>query len=245
MCNIFTHIQEGKPVYPEYLDITHCNDAVKADKNLELLIGADGGLTPAVVFGQVSERGQLRIIEELQAEDMSVFQFWRDVVKPHIALKYREFSIGFCFFDPSAGNRGEGEGMSSIGLLNDMYDRPETLDLGFIVEEAPTNDLTIRLDAVKHFLTKTIDGHPGFLMAPQCTILRRGFNGKYHYRKVQVKNTDRYTEKPEKGPESHLHDSLQYLCQGAMGGYVTPYVDPLERQLQQGLKPERNAVTGY
>ena len=242
VCNLLTHIQEGKPVYPEYYDNPHCNENVAYDPNLPLLLGGDGGLTPAVIIGQLSKRGQLRILEELVAKDSGVKQFWRDVVKPHLQAKYPGASIGLAWFDPAGNNRGEGEGKSAISILNDAYEG-DALNLGFVVEAANTNDPTKRTQAVRDYLIKMIDGQPGFLIHPSCKVLRRGFNGKYAYRKVQVVGPDRYHEKPDKNEYSHPHDALQYLALGAAGGFVTDgdELDYDEWEDDSG----RSAVTGY
>lgn len=246
VCNILTHVQEGRPVYPEYYDDPHCSELVQYDPKLPLLLGGDGGMTPATIIGQLSTRGQLRIIDELVAERMGVKQFWRDVVKPHLQKHYAGASIGLAWFDPAGNNAGEGEGQSAIGLLNDNttedYEgRP--LNLGFIVEKASTNDPTLRTEAVKSYLTKMIDGAPGFLMHPRCKILRSGFNGKYAYRKIQVVGPERYHEKPDKNDYSHPHDALQYLALGAQGGFITDGSELEDDYYDDDTG--RSAVTGY
>ena len=43
-------------------------------------------------------------------------------------------------------------------------------------------------------------------------MLRRGFNGRYHWRRIQLAGTERYKDIPEKNDYSHLHDALQYLA---------------------------------
>lgn len=78
----------------------------------------------------------------------------------------------------------------------------------------PSNNLTIRLEAVRQPLSRNIDGHPGFLLSPTCTVLRRGFNSGYRYKKLQVSGADRYGDTPDKNEFSHPHDGLQYLSLG-------------------------------
>jgi len=62
-----------------------------------------------------------------------------------------------------------------------------------------------------------LDGKPGFLLDKQCINLKKGFNGGYHYRRIQTSG-DRYDEKPNKNRYSHVHDALQYLMIGAGEG---------------------------
>jgi hypothetical protein len=51
-------------------------------------------------------------------------------------------------------------------------------------------------------------------------MVRKGFNGGYRYRKLQVSGGERYSDEPEKNKYSHPHDALQYLLLGA-GEYTT------------------------
>ena len=62
------------------------------------------------------------------------------------------------------------------------------------------------------FLTKLVGGRPAFRLDGRCEMIRRGFMGKYQYRKMQVGGADRYSDRPEKNEYSHIHDALQYAC---------------------------------
>ena len=41
-------------------------------------------------------------------------------------------------------------------------------------------------------------------------MLRRGFNGRYQYERVNVIGDERFRDVPLKNDFSHLHDALQY-----------------------------------
>jgi hypothetical protein len=43
------------------------------------------------------------------------------------------------------------------------------------VRAAPSQDLTLRREAVAACLTRLVDGEPGLLLSPQCKVLRAGF----------------------------------------------------------------------
>lgn len=62
-----------------------------------------------------------------------------------------------------------------------------------------------------------IDGNPGLLVSPKCKTLRKGFQGGYQYRRLQVSG-DRYTDKPDKNQYSHIHDAMQYVCSSLFSG---------------------------
>ena len=82
--------------------------------------------------------------------------------------------IAFSLGDPAGNNRGEGEGKSAIGILNDQYidsdngDIIQPLEMGFTTYPAPTNDPVKRIDAVNSFLIKMVNGEPGYLLSRNC-----------------------------------------------------------------------------
>ena len=88
---------------------------------------------------------------------------------------------------------------------------------GINARPAPSNDVTLRLESVKATLSRMIDGDSGILIAPKCTNLIKGFDGGYHYRRLQVSG-ERYDERPSKNRFSHIHDALQYMLLGAGEG---------------------------
>lgn len=223
----YGHLKTGKPVYPEYNDKIHCpSTGIIPIKGLKIALGWDFGLTPSCIIGQLTSLGQMIILDELFNEDMNVRQFARDVVKPFLAKKYKGFEIEFSLGDPAGNNRGEGEGKSAIGILNDYYvqnsdgDIIVPLNMGFITEPAPTNDPTLRLDAVKSFLTRLVDGgYPGYVLNKSCSLLRKGKMGGYKYKKIQAAGSeDRYNLKPDKNVYSHAADAEQYLALGYTTG---------------------------
>jgi hypothetical protein len=78
---------------------------------------------------------------------------------------------------------------------------------------APSNKLAIRKEGVISRLNKLVNGEPGFVLdGKKCPVLRKGFNGGYKFRKLNVSGTDRYMEEPEKNQYSHIQDAHQYVC---------------------------------
>lgn len=208
-------VLDGRVVYSEYRDDFHCaGDILEPMRGLPLILGWDWGRTPAVVIGQLTPRGQMRVIDELvvdaTSQSMGVRSFARDVVKPHLASHYAGMTIGRSFGDPS-------------GAAQDAND-DSTFDIvgeeGIPTEASPTNDPAARQDAVIRYLKATADGEPGFLLSPKCVFLRKGFLGGYHYTRVQVSGEERYRDVPNKNRYSHPHDAQQYMCQAAHAAVV-------------------------
>ena len=201
---MYGSIVDGKPVYAgQWGDHIHVSPVeLWPIKNREILIGLDFGLDPTAIIGQQSPRGQLRIIEELIGEDMGIKQFCEGVLKPTLATKYNSnpyIAIG----DPAGGSKAPTDEKTVFR---------EMRDCGIIAVPADTNFLSPRHEAVRYFLTQLRDGKPTFQLSPKCKVVRKGFNGGYHFRKLKVSGTERYNPKPEKNRFSHPHDGLQYMC---------------------------------
>jgi len=192
---------DGRPVYPEFNERIHvAPDELVAYRGLPLILSWDFGLTPACIISQVSKRGQWRILDELVSEDMGIRQFSTAVVKPFLANVYPGLSIE-SVADPAGNQRAQTDEKT-------CYDELSAADLK--TRPAWTNEFTARREAVAGFLTRLVDGEPAFLLSPSCKTLRKGFNGGYRYRRLQVSGEDRYTDSPEKNGYSHPHDALQY-----------------------------------
>lgn len=197
--------QAGKPVYAEYNDETHTRD-VGPNPGLTLLLGFDAGLTPGCAFMQINHRGQLIILDELQAEDMGMRQFARDVVQPHLALHYNGYKI-IAFGDPAGMQRAQSDEKTAFG---------ELAEEGIVCFPTLTNDIAARTGAVRKFLTKMTDGQPGFLLNPKAKLIRKGFNGAYCYDRIQITGPEpRFKEVPTKNKFSHIMNAVEY---GAYGG---------------------------
>ena len=221
-------VQEGKPCYTQYNDSIHCQE-FKADPNLDLMLGFDAGLSPACVIAQLSKRGQLRVLDEFNSKDMDTYSLARDVIKPHLAKYYPKYKYNEVAWGDPSKTRGDAASQSAIGILNDIYSEGgdsynegiivKPLRLPFMTVPAPgDNSIVPRLSAVNFYLTKLIDGQPGFLLHPRCSVLRKGFLGRYRFERVQVSGSDeRYKEIPKKNVWSHGQDALQNICLGSLG----------------------------
>jgi len=193
----------GKPVYPEYADSVHFSkEELVPYKGLPLVLAWDFGLTPACVIMQLTPRGQLRVLDELISEDMGIERFARDIVKPFLATE-KYSGIGFqSVGDPAGSQRAQTNEVTCMQMLEMQ---------GFRTERAPTNDFIPRREAVAWFLTKMVDGEPGFILSNTCEVIRRGFMGGYQYRRMNVSGGgDKFAETPDKNEFSHPHDCIQY-----------------------------------
>lgn len=195
---------DGKPVYPEYKDQVHCKE-VEAAKGIIIKRGWDFGLTPSCIMVQQFADGRICAIDELVSEDMGIERFG-DVVLDYCGKEYGSFTfedVG----DPAGMAKAQTDERSCFDILRGK---------GINIQPGQQSP-KIRIESVKKPLTMLIDGNPGLLVSPKCKTLRKGFQGGYQYRRLQVSG-DRYTDKPDKNQYSHIHDAMQYVCSSLFSG---------------------------
>lgn len=192
-------VVDGKPVYPEYNDDLHCK-SIKPIEGLPLIIGFDYGLTPAVAICQLTSRGQFRVLDELCADGMGIQQFARDVVKPHLSLNYPKYSFQ-AVGDPSGMSRSDTDEKTCFMILAEQ---------GIPAVPAASNNFTARREAVSSYLTRMSDGQPCFLVDPKAEMIRKGMNGRYGFKRVQISGDERYRDEPDKNMYSHPCEATQY-----------------------------------
>lgn len=201
LANEYGTFVDGRPVYPEYADDVHtAKKPLGVIDRLPIIVGLDYGREPAAVMIQITPRGQMRVIDELWGYDIGVGSFAEDVLKPHLAMHYAKREI--IFVGDPAGIAKESDERNAFEVLA-SHD--------IVAVPAHTNKLLGRMEAVRHYLARMVDGQPALIVDPKCERIRKGFLGKYHYKRVQV-GFERFKDTPEKDEYSHPHDALQYAA---------------------------------
>lgn len=200
-------VHDGKPVYPEWNDNLHIKE-IRPIVGVPLDIGMDFGLTPAAIITQVDPRGRLLVLDEMCGDDMAIRQFLQDILIPQLIKVYPQWwankdKLIRVFGDPAGNQRAQTDEKSCF---------QEVRAAGLQVRGAKTNAFLARRGSVAWFLSKLSGGQPTFLMDPCCAVLRKGFNGGYKYRRIQIVGDERFTDEPLKNAYSHPHDALQYVA---------------------------------
>jgi hypothetical protein len=221
--NEFGAVNNGQPVYPEFNDRFHVaeTEELAAIPGQAIHGGLDGGSTPALVFGQEDDGGQIRGLAELvvfnpdvenQLEKMGPKQFGR-LAREFFDRKWPNAKVGEIWGDP-AGFYGGGYGGEAAEDLSWMQEFGQAF--GKKVKSAPAkgNRLAPRLEAVRDCLVKNVGSRPGMLIA-RCMRLRQGFNNGYVIQRVKFSDGGgRWQDKPKKNDFSHVHDAWQNLVLG-------------------------------
>ena len=165
-----------------------------------IIIGIDGGRSPAVVFVQRDDYGIIRVLSEItvDSQDFVSAQWFVDQkIKPHISRFYNGYNF-IMAPDPTLENGNEVVSYTAA----DVY-----RNAGFKVVLPASNKPEIRIDGVRTLLNKNVMGRAKLQISPKCRKLISGFNHGYMYEKDQKGNLK---DKPLKNDYSHVHDALQY-----------------------------------
>ena len=193
----------GRKVYENYNDDIHTDINLVAEKGCQLILGWDFGLTPACLISQLRSNGQLVVLKEFCTDYLSVRELAKDIVVPYLNSHYQGYpyvSVG----DPS-DRPSDSTKQSCMQILQEC---------GITTKKAITNDVINRIDAVKQYLSKLIDGRPALIISKNdCPVLRKGFLGKYNYKRLRILGEEKYKDLPDKThPYSDIQDCLQYTC---------------------------------
>jgi len=198
-------VKDGKPIYPDYNDAIHCKK-FEIDPKAVIKRGWDFGLTPACVFTQVSANGRFLVFDELVSEDLGIDKF-SDAVLLHCSENYPNSKFED-YGDPAGETRSETDEKTCFGILQGK---------GILIESGEQSP-TMRIESVKKPMNALVGGSPQLVLHPRCKTLRKGFQGRYQYKKLKIAGArERYHDKPDKNEYSHPHDALQYVATKVFG----------------------------
>jgi hypothetical protein len=200
---------DGKAVQMSFRAEIHvAKEVLKPIPGLDVWVGLDFGRTPAALFGQ---RQSLRwfIPYELVTRDMATSQF-APVLKAFCASRFPPGTKFHFYGDPSGGYPGQTDDATPFDILRAH---------GIHVYPTHTNDFQIRVEAVESVLTRMEDGKPCCVVSPICSTVIAGWEGGYHFRRLQISGTQElYAQEPVKNRYSHVCEAGQYMLLGAGEG---------------------------
>ncbi len=227
-------VAEGKPIYPEYKDQVHCV-AMDPVPGVRIIRGWDYGLQPACSFSQLLPDGRWLVFDEMTSDNMSIDEF-SDNVLEHCARSFRGKAEFEDWGDPAGDQRAQTDKRTCFQIQQGK---------GIMVEGSVQN-VAMRWEAVRKPLRTLVGGEPQFILHPRCRVLRKGFMGAYHRRRLQVSGPERYSEQADKTEASHIHDALQYsMVQYFQNALMNaPEEDDFGRP-DFAVDATRSEITGY
>lgn len=215
----FGYPRDGDPVYElEFDDDVHFSrEPMKPVPGLPVDIAIDGAGHPAAVFSQKMPDGQRRYYREIVNQRGGVGpKRFSGQINDVLAETFPGFPIGECWGDPSMW-------YGSDDLMRELSEKSTAKKIismtGIRFKPAPSNEISMRTDAVREGLETMIDGeYPQMIFDPSMTVTRAGFNYKYAYRKNSKTGELVDGQKPNKLPGvSDVHDCIQYEELGDRG----------------------------
>ena len=207
--NNFGDSLSGKPVFGSFKESFHVakNPLTHIKSNLKpLMIGLDFGLSPAATICQLDMMGRLLILAAITSEGYGIARFIQEKLKPLLVERFPGHPV-LVIGDPAGAQRAQTDERSCFDILKNE---------GFRCIPARTNAVQARISAVERFLSRQVDGGPGFLVDPEhAKAIINALRGGYRYK---IKKSGEMEDAPDKNSHSHVADSLQYACLHADGG---------------------------
>ena len=199
-------LQDGKAVYPEYNDNIHCVDQslIKPPSTqYPLICSADNGRWSGFLIGQLDTFGRLVVFDEIMSDDINLVEFG-EILSNYMKQYYAQHKF-VTWIDPWAANQR--------GQLTDdtMYKVWNNKHLHCMTSQ--TRKPSTMVTAVKSKLGQMINGQPAIIISSKCKNLRKALNGSYQYKRIATSG-ERYTDKPDKGPYSHIANAFEFMVDG-------------------------------
>jgi hypothetical protein len=199
----------GKPVHPEFKDHLHvAPKELDPIPGLPLVIGIDPRTRPSAVFMQRLPGSQRRFIDELQGDQNMGARRFGNLLAELLHDRFPFVKPGSMrgVVDPSAqyGADREDDEKSWLEIVANIT--------GVRIDPAPTNNLTMRREALKKPFMELIDGAPAILISPRCKLLRTGLNTGFRYKKLNVSGAERFADEVEKNEYADICEAAEYAC---------------------------------
>lgn len=214
----FGYALDGTPVYPEFRLDFHSADAPLTPRpNIPIGLGIDAGGSPAAGIGQFLPSGQMLMLAEVCAAPGTGPSRFAEMLLDVLMTRFRGFAISEAWADPSSFHGAD----RLAGELAWVETVARALNVNIL--PAPSNEPSIRQEAVRWYLGAPIDAHtPRLLIGSDLEVTIGGFAAHY---KLSKQATAGATDKivVVKNEYSHIHDAWQYICLGHRGraGVIT------------------------
>lgn len=204
LANEYGFVSSGKPVHPMYTDSVHCQPLdFLPSKDIPIVLGFDFGRTPACAFLQRTSLGRWVCFDEFCLTDSGAVDF-APQLKRYIDSNYPDYKFRG-WGDPSGDNKNQANADTPFKIIRAA---------GIPCSPTSSNDPSMRRAALEIPMKENcMDGKPRFIVMPRARMIRKGLQGGFCYRRIQVSG-ERYTDEPDKNEYSHPVEALEYALQG-------------------------------
>jgi len=223
LANEYGFVSNGKPVHPMYTDSVHAaHMEFTPSKDTPIILGFDFGRTPACAFLQRTSIGRWVCFDEMVLTDSGAIDF-APTLKRYIEDTYPGHTFKG-WGDPSGDNKNQSNSETPFQIMRAA---------GIPCYPTESNDPLKRRAALEVPMKEMcMDGKPRFVVLPKASMIRKGLQGGFCYRRVQTSG-ERYADQPDKNEYSHPVEALEYGLQGEgegrqalrrAGGFNKPHV---------------------
>lgn len=233
------YARTGEPVYGGEFDYEKfvLQNRRHHARGSPILIGIDGKLNAACVFGQRDWRGQLTVLRSLVTPKGKVTdaQTFGERVKEILAGEFGG-SVAIAMIDPANLEQKESAD-ADLRSWGQIFQEAA----GIPVVPMPTNKLERRHRAVRNLLKGSVGAEPTLLINEDGNEdLIEGFIAGYRIRKLKSGEDPSYQDQPDKNHFSHVHDAMQALA--FLAGGDPEFLDlaiEYQAEIIQQLRAER------
>ena len=176
------------------------------------MLGLGFGISPACVWLQENSAGRYLVLGELTSESAPGISHSSQEIRQHTVRRFPIHCAAFGVYDPTGGQRSPLSDTTQADILKSVT--------GYRWQEAKSNLFSVRREALVAPLPQPVQGAPGIVIDPRCSILREALAGKFAFRTVENAFGIQTTEEPIKNhPFSDVADALGYALMGA-GEYL-------------------------
>lgn len=202
--------QEAAVVYPKYSDSEMTTrEPLKVYPEIPVIIGFDGGATPAAVFLQGMANGQIRLLHEIVIERGDELDLGRAIAQAIATPRFRDCEFHLTGDEATFAGDDLSNGSYAARVGKECGLKPHRPTLGNADTEG--RHFAFR----KAMETRVASGEPGFLLdGNACPTVRRALNGTFRY------HVNRYGEAGGlvKNPDSHVMEAAEYAG-GELGSW--------------------------
>lgn len=225
--------QEAAIVYPKFSDSEmSAPEPLKVFPEIPVIIGCDGGNTPAAVFLQGMPNGQIRMLHEVALERGDELDLARGVNAVMALPRFR----GCEFYLTGDESLWAGDDTTGGSWMKRFAKEVKLRDHKPTLGNADTEG--------RHFAFRQAmeirvgNNEPGFLLdATHCPTVRRGFNGTFRYHVSKFGESGRLI----KNLDSHVCEAAEYA--GGETGRTHARKRSTDRQAERDEKRNRQAAT--
>jgi len=229
----YGRMKAGRVVHPLFRREIHvARETLIPNPHLPIVIGADFGLTPALVFKQQDAHGRVLTLAEITTENMGLQRCLETKAKPLISRRFRDYRF-VVTGDPAGAQRSQSDETTCVKIFHKA---------GFKrVKMATTNARVARYGATDEFLGRLTEVGPAFLVDPSCEVYAAGLETGYYYKKQK---SGIFNEEPEKNSFSHVVEAGHYADMRFSSG-LKDEGEKLTREIQAHLAQRRQARGMY